>query len=156
MDIVKTRINDYYSNIWKVDAIKVPKLRTYRIFKDRFEIEQYVLLNLTKQERSFLTQFRCGVLPLRIETGRYVGEPPEQRLCLFCNLLHTEDEKHFLLHCTFYTDIRADIFNEQLSNDHFNTMNDNDKFKYLVINIPRKVAKYIVKAYMIRRNKLYN
>ena len=95
-------------------------------------------------------------IALRECTCRYVGEPPEQRLCSFCNQIQIEDERHFLIHCTFYNDIRAAIFNEQLSNDHFNTMNDIDKFKYLVTNIPRKVAKYIVKAYMRRRNKIYN
>ena len=38
---------------------------------------------------------------------------------------------HFLLHCTFYNDIRAETFNEQLSSDHFNNMNETDKFNYL-------------------------
>ena len=35
-------------------------------------------------ERSILSQFRAGILPLRIETGRYVGEPAELRHCTLC------------------------------------------------------------------------
>ena len=84
----------------------------------------------------------------------YVGEPLEQRLYTFCNLLQFEDEKHFFFHCTFYNDIKADNFNEQLFNNKFNSLKDIDKFKYLITNIP--TAKYIVKVYLRRRNKLYN
>ena len=156
IDTVKDKINEYYSNILKADVTKVSKLRTYTTFKDNFETEQYVLLNLNKRERSLLAQFRCGILPLRVETGRYVGEPPEQRLCSFCNQLQIEDEKHFLIQCTFYNDIRADVFNDQFSNRQFNGLNDVDKLVYLVRKFPRKLAKYIVKAYMRRRNALYN
>ena len=95
-------------------------------------------------------------LPLRVETGRYVGEPPEQRLCSFCNQIQIEDERHFLIQCTFYNDIRTDVFNDQFSNIQFNILNDVEKLRYLVKNVPRKVAKYIVKSYMRRRNALYN
>ena len=156
IDTVKNKINEYYSNIWKADVTKVSKLRTYTTFKDNFETEQYVLLNLNKRERSLLAQFRCGILPLRVETGRYVGEPPEQRLCSFCNQIQIEDERHFLIQCTFYNDIRTDVFNDQFSNIQFNILNDVEKLRYLVKNVPRKVAKYIVKACMRRRNALYN
>ena len=156
IDNVKDKINEYYYNIWKADVTKVSKLRTYTTFKDNFETEQYVLLNLNKRERSLLAQFRCGILPLRVETGRYVGEPPEQRLCSFCNQIQIEDERHFLIQCTFYNDIRTDVFNDQFSNIQFNILNDVEKLRYLVKNVPRKVAKYIVKSYMRRRNALYN
>ncbi|XP_053387326.1 uncharacterized protein LOC123542028 [Mercenaria mercenaria] len=37
---------------------------------DYFETENYVKLNLKRNERSLLAQLRCGILPLRIETGR--------------------------------------------------------------------------------------
>ena len=38
-----------------------------------FKCEDYVKLNLKKCERSVLCHFRTGILPLRVETGRYVG-----------------------------------------------------------------------------------
>ena len=51
-----------------------------------------------------LCQLRMGILPLRVETGRYVGEPLETRLCTLetrlCTLCDTnaiENEKHFVL-----------------------------------------------------------
>ena len=84
--------------------LTVPKLRTYVMFKTSYSPEKYVLLNLKRNERSMLAQFRCGILPLRIETGRYVGEKPEDRLCKMCERQLIEDEMHFLLHvhCPFY------------------------------------------------------
>ena len=75
---------------------------------------------------------------------------------IFCNQLQIEDERHFLIQCSFYNDIRADVFNDQFSNRQFNVLNDVDKLIYLVRKVPRKLAKYIVKAYMRRRNALYN
>ena len=50
-----------------------------------------------------MAQLRCGILPLRIETGRYVGESPDERLCKLCNGPAIEDEKHVLLNCTVIT-----------------------------------------------------
>ena len=60
----------------------------YMTFKTEYELEQYVYLNLAKNERSVLAQFRCGILPIRVETGRYVGELLEERFCRI--LLPTE------------------------------------------------------------------
>ena len=42
------------------------KLRTYILIKNQYNTEDYVKAHLPKQERSFLAQLRCGVLPLRI------------------------------------------------------------------------------------------
>jgi hypothetical protein len=47
------------------------KLRTYKLFKDRFETENYCKIPLPFNHRSAFAKFRCGVVPLRIETGRY-------------------------------------------------------------------------------------
>ena len=75
----RNRIKNYYSDVWKADSARVAKLRTYVTFKDNFKVEHYVQLNLNKHERAILAQFRCGILPIRIETGRYVGEQLEMR-----------------------------------------------------------------------------
>ena len=49
-----------------------------------------------------------------------------------------------------------EVFNDQLSSIQFNVLSDADKLTYLIRDVPRKVAKYIVKSYMRRRNALYN
>ena len=52
---------------------KTNKLRTYSLFKDIHNTEKYLQINLAKNERSVLAQLRCRILPLRVETARYVG-----------------------------------------------------------------------------------
>ncbi|MCG8045103.1 MAG: reverse transcriptase family protein, partial [Candidatus Thiodiazotropha endolucinida] len=46
------------------------KLRTYRTYKNIFETESYVKLNLRRDHRRILAKFRGCNLPLAIETGR--------------------------------------------------------------------------------------
>ena len=39
--------------------------------QESLRIENYVKYNLTPSERSAMAQFRFGILPLNIETGRF-------------------------------------------------------------------------------------
>ncbi len=88
---------------WKNDLQKGATLRTYRLCKRERQTENYLRVRLNRQQRSMLCQLRCGILPLRIEKGRYGPKPlpPENRICLLCNS-DTETELHFLFHCNFY------------------------------------------------------
>ena len=128
------------------------KLRTYRQFKTSFQKEQYLTLNLKKYERSLLCQLRFGILPLRIETGRFVGEPLEQRLCQFCDTNEVESETHFLLSCDKYLTLRNVAFHDIINHPENSHM---DLFRLLMQSHTRKLAKYIVKAYLLRRSLLY-
>ena len=60
------------------------KLRTYRLFKREYCTEPYVEEVLNRQHRSALAKLRCGVAPLKIETGRYERIPHDQRFCFNC------------------------------------------------------------------------
>lgn len=67
-------------------------------------------MDIPKPHRSILAQFRCSVLPIRIETGRFRGEEVNDRLsqvkykiicsvdglCIICSVEAIEDEFHFL------------------------------------------------------------
>ena len=50
---------------------KQDKLRKYAMFKYSFETEPYVTKYLSRNKRSLFAQIRTGVLPLKIETGRF-------------------------------------------------------------------------------------
>jgi hypothetical protein len=152
----KTLINSYYSNIWARDIQNLPKLRTYRLFKREFKTEEYLLLNLKKNERSLLAQFRTGILPLRIETGRYVGESVEDRHCTLCNSGAIETEKHFLLECSLYSNVRNTVFDNLLTDISFVNLVTEHKLEHLMTKYPRKMSKYIVAAFMCRRNRIYS
>ena len=92
-------------------------------------------MNLHKNERSKFAQFRCGVLPLRIETGRFVGVKPEDRLCHLCNNNTQENETPFLLDCSLYTctSLREYWFKDVISNipqNFWKQIDNSDKMKY--------------------------
>lgn len=88
------------------------KLRTYKLFKQHYGAEPYCIKSLPRRHRSALGKFRCGVAPLRIETGRYTGIPVNLRHCVLCNDGNIEDEKHVLIECETYTNIRNVLITE--------------------------------------------
>ncbi len=104
--LCKTKFHQIMSDTWKIEALKKPKLRTYLTFKENNETEPYVQKFMSRKHRSYLAQFRCGILPLDIETGRWVNKPVESRLCQLCSNGDIEDETHVTFECTFYDNIR--------------------------------------------------
>ena len=70
--------------------------------------------------------------PIRIETGQYIGERPEARLCRFCSDQEIENESHFLLDCTFYCEIRTLIFGDLLTSNSFVNMKNGSSRKGVI------------------------
>ena len=93
----ETKIAEYFNKKWKDSLLTKPKLRTYMTYKNCLESEEYVKHCLSRRKRSLLAQFRMGVLPIAIETGRFKNEPVENRICQLCNSNTVEDEKHLLV-----------------------------------------------------------
>ena len=102
-----------------------------------------------------MAQFRCGVLPLRVETGRFVGEKVEDRICRFCDFNTVEDEKHFLLMCPSYSTLRDTYLGVIMNNDDFRQLTEDEKLNSFLNNYPRKIAKFLLKAFLIRRGRIY-
>ena len=88
------------------------KLRTYCLFKTTYETETYCKIIMPLRHRSAFAKFRCGVAPLRIETGRYENKPLEERICPFCDEI--ENETHVLFNCYLYDDFRNELFRKAL------------------------------------------
>ncbi len=115
---INVLLTEYYENQWSMKINRESaihgngrnKLRTYRTFKQSFETEYYVKTILPRKARQALAKFHCGVTPLRIETGRYLGEREENRLCVLCIRMVIENEDHCLIRCNKYTDIRNTLF----------------------------------------------
>jgi len=80
------------------------KLRRYCTYKQIFCVVKYCLLIMPPEHMSALSKFRCGVAPIRIETGRYENLKENERVCPFCNCI--EDEVHVLLYCNMYANVR--------------------------------------------------
>jgi len=135
------------------------KLRTYKQFKTEYETEAYVTLHtLTRGQRSALAKFRCGVAPLRIETGRFEGLARADRRCFSCTD-RIESERHALLSCKMYDHIRKDLFDKisQYVVD-FHSLSKSDKLCHILSNT--SVVKYSAKAcqdiLLCRRANLYD
>ena len=142
---------------WKKDYCEVPKLRSYVLFKSEMCLEPYVYKVINRSHRSILAQLRCGILPLKIETGRFTNVPVEFRLCLFCSDNCIEDEEHFLFHCELYQEIRESFF-VKISKKLplFNTLAFGEKFKILMEeDLIKETSEYIYKIFNIRRSKIY-
>ena len=90
------------------------KLRNYAVFKEKFQMENYIL-SCNLESRRLFTKLRTSAHNLAIETGRYTRPitPRDKRLCLFCNQAATEDEYHMLMDCSLYTDERK-LFHDAL------------------------------------------
>ena len=56
---------------WLNEVNKKPKLRTYILIKKTLNPSEYVKSYMSKHKRSSMAQFLTGILPLKIETGRF-------------------------------------------------------------------------------------
>ncbi len=95
---------------WNQDIFNVDKLRTYVTFKQEYGPENYVKVVTNSQHRAALSQFRCGVLPLKVETERFQDIPVEYRLRIMCEENVIKTESHFLLYCSKYNQLRYHLF----------------------------------------------
>ena len=120
-----------------------PELRIYGEFKTNYGLDNYMAFNLSRLKISDLTQSRCGILPLRVETGRFRNEPLSERKCTFCDQDSVEDEFHFILHCSKYNMDRHNLLEVYFSN----LLGDNvAKLNALMQHAFRPLAKCIHKA----------
>lgn len=149
---MKAVLHNIASVQWRNEVELKPKLRFYKLLKSSIRTEDYITGCLPRYRRSLFAQLRFGVLPLRIETGRFVNLVVEERLCPVCDLGVVEDEIHFILHCPLYTNLRTNLFNSlsvdiSLPLDHvLNALFSNYKvFGYFVEN-----------AFVKRKNTLFN
>ena len=108
LDVARDRIQEFFQSEWESEVHSKPKLREYITFKETFHTESYLKVFLPKHKRSLIAQFRCGILPLHIETGRFknITDPDtgkirklkaEERIRPVCKSGDIENEIHFLL-----------------------------------------------------------
>ena len=112
---------------------------------------------MTRSERSFLAQFRLGILPINIETGRFTAPPTpvENRICTVCDQNSVENEIHFLIECTLYNTERQALFQNLLKSENLLMLDKQTMFINIVNTSPRALAKYVQKCYFIRNSILF-
>ena len=155
--LVTNRLCNLYEEQWKRDTNIIPKLRFYNIFKTNYATEYYLKHISNRSVRSVFAQFRLGILPLSIETGRYQDIPIEYRYCLYCNQDCIESEIHFMLYCDRYNFLRYELFNEVRSKCiSIDYIEPEDKVKILMSEEFLKFTiKFIYDSFMLRKGLTY-
>ena len=128
------------------------KLRTYRKFKNSLTTSHYLKINMPRSYRSAYAKFRCGVAPIRLETGRYERLEVNDRLCPLCEE-DVEDEIHVLLNCKYHQDQRdylINVFNE--NNIDFNGMTNDTKL-ITILNNEKCIVPCAKTCYNILQNR---
>jgi hypothetical protein len=156
---VREKIHEREEKLWYDEMKTKPKLRTYITLKHKLEREQYLGIR-NRYGAPELTKLRGGTNRLRIEKGRYTQLPVEERICLFCSRNEVEDEKHFMLNCSLYDDLRKNMWDsvkdlvktrvirtsldedgeedikleeiKDLTNEKLGTMTDEEKLRILI------------------------
>lgn len=142
---------------WELEIQEMPKLRTYRTFKCKYEIEPYVREVHNRAHRSVISQFRAGTLPLKIETGRFTNIPLEFRLCILCTENIIENETHFFFECEFYNDLRNDFYRKYKEiHPDICLLDDERKLAYMMVNDVKMTAEFIYNCYLKRKKFIYN
>ena len=140
---------------WHQEVLNKPKLRTYVTFKSELHVEDYLYYVTNRRSRSLLGQFRMGILPLYVETGRFNNTPLERRVCTCCSLNEIEDEYHFLMICPKYDNLRHNLFSK-ITDINLNVLSERDKFAKILKFYQKYLANYIVEAFEIRQKLVFN
>ena len=136
--IIKTLITKF-KNCWenklfdddRKEINQKNKLRTYRLFKNKFSFEQYLNIDNFKT-RNILCKFRIGMHNLEIETGRHFNVKVTDRICKLCKK-EVEDEIHFLLTCEKLTTARKPFIDTILNiNNNLKTCSKKDLFIWMM------------------------
>ncbi len=156
LELAKTSIFDKEKTKWKENVKEKPKLDFFSCIKPNFCVEPYIKLNISRYERSLLSQLRYGILQIQLETGRYKQEDRNNRLCKICNGGEVEDQCHFVFKCPAYM-IRRSIFNDnaKIKIPHWDNLDDISKFKLLFEEHPRMLAKYVKDIFLYRKSLIY-
>ena len=97
-----------FSTVKKISSFKrqnKSKLRTLRFLKQTWNLEDYLLTVGNIADRTALCKFRLSDHSLMVEKGRHDNLNKSDRMCPFCPG-QIENEFHFLLKCSTYTNLK--------------------------------------------------
>jgi hypothetical protein len=152
---IKTILMNRYNEYWKTQMNKQGgKLDSYRVFKDKFEYEDYLDVINNDKHRIAMSRLRISNHRLQVEVGRYKRPlvPRHDRICEFCQD-GVEDEAHFLFQCPTYRTPRGEILGqESMIGDSQLLLKD--LFVRGNICPLADVARYIYEAMILRQDTL--
>jgi len=154
--ILKERIQNRYESNWK-DYISnfSSKLKSYKLFKNKFQLENYIIKKKFLDRINF-TKLRISAHKLHCETGRYTKPktPASLRFCPSCPN-DIENEYHFIIDCKNYDTCRQELYSS-LDIPTFKNLTKEDKFIFLMsynngnIKILNYILNFINEAFLLR------
>ncbi len=89
---------------------------------------------------------RVDILPLMIETGRYLNWGEEMRICRMCCLDDMENEFHLIFYCPFFLELRKLLLNNIKTDIDVVYMDDTQRLNWLFTFETFRLARYLEKA----------
>ena len=107
IDQLKTSMHKTQQQIFRTECQNKPKLRTFLLFKEFETLPPHIGKPLSFVERKTISKLRLGILPIRLETARYVRPIllENERLC-YCNSGQIESGSYVLFTCPIYNELR--------------------------------------------------
>ena len=84
---IMSTLHENFNRHWTHSKSTSPKLTFYHHVKKNFKCEVYLHDVKRVTDRAALTQLRISAHDLNIETGRYLQQSREERLCEWCHLV---------------------------------------------------------------------
>lgn len=106
LSLFKERVKDIFMQEWRSRLENSTRARFYLPISD-FQYQKYLDVINTVKLRKSLSKLRVSSHRLEIEMGRWAKPnkiPIQNRKCRTCDML--EDEYHFILECSLYTELR--------------------------------------------------
>ncbi len=157
IDYVHRELYQHSKQFWDLEATTKTKLEFFVNVHNKDSELTIATSNLTRVQRSYLIKLKSGVLPLKVETGRYKGTKRELRTCDLCDSKEIEDERHFLIHCRALKRVRkAYLKSEEIEWGDINKKDHIAVTKHVLSKNHIKFgAKWIEDMYNTRKNLLY-
>ena len=158
---IKNYVDKVFQKEWNNNINISSKSDTYRLFKEKPKMEEYLKHIKDIRYIKTLTKFRLSDHKLMIEEGRKKRPRINRadRLCLLCSKL--EDEIHFLIDCERYKEERTEMY-EKIEKffPNFRRINDSkSKFIFLMsqenMDTTKILATYIHRWYQIREQQIH-
>ena len=119
------------------EALKsMSKMKTYKLLKQSWKVEDYLLRMGNVSDRTALTKLRLSDHTLVIEKGRHQNINESDRTCPFCPG-HVEDEFHFLIKCPIFKHLRKSLLDDvEVLCIGFSYPQDQNFLMWLLLNNP--------------------
>ncbi len=152
---IDKNLKDTHDESLKIHFDLQKKLQCYSTLNRTTKFANYLLIKPFK-ERQILSKYRLSNHDLEIERGRHrqTWTEREQRICRHCDLQQIEDEKHFLLVCPKYHNVRETFLPRfEALIPSFTELSDTEKMPFLLgedDNTAALAAKYVLTIHNVR------